>query len=541
MSDLRLLPHDPVGFFVLEQGYDRRDLKRAYGVAIRQYKPETHPDEFRRVRDAYEQLEKQLRYGSRQQELSIAADTWTNSVPVKTTPAEPSEIKRERTLSELALIDPSAAAARLRTQVRRTPPDYYLAAVLADATEGKPTAKYLGRLIEGLVAFPSDPGLTMLATEYLRGGASDASDERTVEFVAKELRSPVFYMLTEPVWLRLVKKIPFGRFALLLQRCEQSIHQTDPVMRATFCLRLLQSAVWVAPPQWIDAMLSDLESHSIELDIARQNDLEFVAEIRQLLKLRASSPLRDPIREKLLKALRLACQAETGASLSKIVDLLAEIARDASGVQRAFPLGNEEEDRIWVSVVYKLVQQVEAFEMESNTVPMERIAVQTMHLIRDLEPTAVEVTSAAGRTESHYKTYPLVLWLLCGTTLGCLLLVMTSFSLTGDAVGLFFGIGIISLFAGLLWSFYGYLYPKFLQPRQENAMRRGMLASYGEKWRSRLFRYVKSSPETIDVHASRIAAICANINRSDLTNIIHHFMRLDGGLCLFAALQTVIR
>ena len=66
MKNLDLLPSDPESFFGLSSPYDRRDLKRAYGKAIRQYNPESHPAEFQLVRDAYERLEKQLRYGKQQ-------------------------------------------------------------------------------------------------------------------------------------------------------------------------------------------------------------------------------------------------------------------------------------------------------------------------------------------------------------------------------------------------------------------------------------------------------------------------------------------
>ncbi len=58
--DWSLLPHSPRDFFGLSENFDRRDLKRAYGKLIRQYKPEHAPEEFRRIRVAYEALERNL-------------------------------------------------------------------------------------------------------------------------------------------------------------------------------------------------------------------------------------------------------------------------------------------------------------------------------------------------------------------------------------------------------------------------------------------------------------------------------------------------
>ena len=81
MNDLSLLATDPELFFGLDEGYERRDLKRAYGKAIRRYKPETHPAEFQQIRDAYERLEQRLRYGQQRREQQEAAQAWTAPTP----------------------------------------------------------------------------------------------------------------------------------------------------------------------------------------------------------------------------------------------------------------------------------------------------------------------------------------------------------------------------------------------------------------------------------------------------------------------------
>src|SRR3954471_5593366 len=61
--DWSLLPRDPVRFFGLAEGFDRRELKRCYNQLIRRFKPEKHPQEFQRIRAAYEQLDSGIRYG----------------------------------------------------------------------------------------------------------------------------------------------------------------------------------------------------------------------------------------------------------------------------------------------------------------------------------------------------------------------------------------------------------------------------------------------------------------------------------------------
>ncbi len=80
-ADWQQLPHNPRGFFGLGGQFDRRDLKRAYGKLIRKFKPETHPDEFQRIRAAYEEVESFLRYGQSQRDAADANEAWNITMP----------------------------------------------------------------------------------------------------------------------------------------------------------------------------------------------------------------------------------------------------------------------------------------------------------------------------------------------------------------------------------------------------------------------------------------------------------------------------
>ncbi len=63
--DWSLLPGAPAEFFGLEGQFDANDLKRSYNRFLKKFKPEKFPDEFQRIRQAYENLERMLRYGYR--------------------------------------------------------------------------------------------------------------------------------------------------------------------------------------------------------------------------------------------------------------------------------------------------------------------------------------------------------------------------------------------------------------------------------------------------------------------------------------------
>lgn len=59
-----LLPNKPREFFELDEDFTRRDLKRSYNRYLKMFKPEKYPEEFKKIRAAYELLEENLAYGT---------------------------------------------------------------------------------------------------------------------------------------------------------------------------------------------------------------------------------------------------------------------------------------------------------------------------------------------------------------------------------------------------------------------------------------------------------------------------------------------
>lgn len=561
MFDLRMLPHNPVAFFELKTGYDRRDLKRSYGLAIRQYSPEVHASEFQLVRDAYERLEKQLRYGKHQQERSDAANAWSfaktnaevtksanaNAPPTHPSPAmpaaplSPQPQARELSVRQLAVIDPVAALQKLQSQSRRTPQDYYLAAVLADATAGKPTLQYLVQLLEGLASHPTDPGLNALVSEYLRYELPDAKLQNTVQFVAQKLRTAAFYMVTEPLWLRLVNLLPFEQWRSLLTNCEQQIHQTDLATRTTFYLRLLEPAIWVASSAWTDGVLQELERGAASLGHAVQQDLEFVAELHQLLSVHATGNRDDHVRATLLQVFRRACQSDEVVAQREIIDLFSQLGRDASAVQRAFPMSMTQDDDLWYVLVYRVLYRIDAFSAMPDTMSAERIVTQTVYLMNDLQPTEPQINQTVGNADWLYRYLPWAVWTIGGTCIGAAPITMGAIGISNRFDGMLLIIGISVLFVSLLGTFPHWIYPKFISKHYQASVRRRLATAYSKHWRARMFRFIQGSHDTIDVHFQRIESLGKQLQRSTLTETILTLISRDTGLKLFAAIRTVLQ
>jgi hypothetical protein len=86
-EDINRWPRDPFGLLGIPYGTDRRELRRAYARLIRVYKPEQHPEKFRRIRDAYELCQFHLRvYGS------PAKESQGSEAPAK---ADPPDVQKD--------------------------------------------------------------------------------------------------------------------------------------------------------------------------------------------------------------------------------------------------------------------------------------------------------------------------------------------------------------------------------------------------------------------------------------------------------------
>lgn len=553
MSDLKWLPGDPMTFFELGQDFDRRDLKRAYGKAIRKYKPETHPSEFGMIREAYERLEKSLRYGQQIESMAQASEAWSpeQETPKDETPqlrkpqlSEPKPPQPEPTLRQLAVADPVAATAKLESTLRRSPQDYYLAAILSDAVSLRSTSKYLAHLIDGLTAYPDDPGLTALTTEFLRTEIPDALLGKSIQFVARKIATPLFYVLTESLWLRSIETTSFDEVRKLLDECERPIRQDDPSTRSTFQLRLMRSAIWVAPADWSSQILEDIEAQSATLNYTSQMDLQFLVDLQTLIRHRN---VDDPVREKLLSAVRASCRYDETQSVAQVDQTLAEVARDSAAFRKSFPCESDNDDVAWASVIDSVVDQLDAYRGASlnstpdSSVDENRLAAQTLQLIKDLVPDVNAVVHAVDQAKFRYKRLPMLLWLTILSIVGTLPLLMIIFLFDGgQGSGIVVLVMVTLLMATVVGSFFGWLYPKVLAPRQEKFKQTRLMRDYGKYWRARLFRFSQACGEPISMQCLRIGQMGHQTNQAGISDLVIHFIRQDTGLVVFATLQRVI-
>ncbi|WP_339731055.1 J domain-containing protein [uncultured Gimesia sp.] len=298
-----LLPDQPEQFFSLSGEYDVRDLKRSYNALIRKFKPEKFPEEFQRIRAAYERLNDALRYGetphsetltsglqfewsdletpkenptSEQQafETPVFNDDSESTGAKPTPPVEPLSL-RER-LKQESLQD---LYTELKSKPLKTPYDFYALAVLSDLLL-EAEYSFPQWLLEGLKAHPEEPALFELLHQFFVSSRSIDGIEELLEATSRVIRSDRYYYLTEAAWDRLLREKPFAVFMRTLESCEMNLldHQVDHLL--VFYIHILKAALWKAGKTWIKNTFAQIEEHIDRMPFWLEQEYEFLYVIK---------------------------------------------------------------------------------------------------------------------------------------------------------------------------------------------------------------------------------------------------------------------
>lgn len=557
MFKIEYLPSEPEQFFDLPSGYDRRELKRRYGRAIRQFAPDSHPAEFQLVREAYERLERMLRYQKGQQNTAEANQAWKDKTQSKVSkateenpatgisgareyPVEPQRGRPQLTVQQLALIDPANALEKLNRQAVLSPQEYYLQAVLGDAIAGMKSTSYLERLLDGLEAHPSDQGLISLVTECISRDVPDVDVVDTIESVAKRIRSPLFYQLTEPLWLRLVESVDFTQWHVLLDQCDSGVRQTDTHARLNFYLRILHAAIWFAPQHWTEQKIGEMERQSSVLDEFGQFELEYLSALCVLLNQTSIETESDPLKHRLLVAMKTHCLSRSGEAYTDLVQQLAELSRDGAAIRKAFPVRQQDNNDAWVMATQLLVAQVRQVTYRRDGLSGKEFGNQIARMLSDLQPTASVVLRGQEVAKFYYFTVPLVLWLFGGAIFIFPPLLLPMIWIP-DSASAFYALGTLAgTITGLCVLFFRWFYPRMLKPRQERKALDWLLAAYRKNWRKRLFRFAQTSNQPIGTLLQHIAHVSHQTHHLVLGETVQYFGSQDAGLVIYVSLRSLM-
>jgi len=72
-------PSNPYELLGIEQSVDKKTARRAYTKLVKKYKPDIAPNEFQKIRSAYEQIQTQLSWQTKRESQNltrIQAQPW---------------------------------------------------------------------------------------------------------------------------------------------------------------------------------------------------------------------------------------------------------------------------------------------------------------------------------------------------------------------------------------------------------------------------------------------------------------------------------
>lgn len=427
------LPHDPQSFFGLSEDFDRKDLKRSYNRLLKQFKPEKHPTEFQRIREAYERLDQQLRYG--RAELSPSSrtrqqDRWSDggsstrsSDRVSARRGTPPSTTRESATvplhQRLATDSPKALYAELTELPDKRPYDFYALAVLSDTLENKTPTRFLKWILAGLREFPDEPALMRLLYCYLRGPVPERHLPALLQAVSGAVRDDWFYFLTEPLWDRLLRSAGFEAFQRTLRGCEAKLSGFEIARKLTFYVHILCSALWTAPSHWIAGAFELLEDNYHELPPQLEADVEFLFLLREYLAQRDEFLNGDLVRERMDEALFIYCTGDVRAGERSFVRCQVELAISGPSLLDAFTLEDDEPVlQVFVALWHLMLAEFAERAAENEEVVDHR-TIKVRPLLRELEQRTdsswlgrLWSLSAHGYNSMRFLVFPAVFCLL---------------------------------------------------------------------------------------------------------------------------------
>jgi hypothetical protein len=320
-----LLPHSTRAFFGLPNGATREQLKQAYSLLIRRYKPDKFPNEFKRIRAAYEQLDLEFQSGQKPVYAPEVDDSSTVHPP-NFQDKPPSELSsRAAAYQRIQDNDPENWYRELSEKSQKTEHDYYLLAILSEVVE-LDSKGFADWIAQGLAQHQYSQDLSDLLQAYFKG--AQFKPERASALLlrlAEALPAATYYTLTDALWHRYISMVPWETFQGVLGSCERFLGIRVSGDRKAFTVILMRWVMWRAPLEWLHEKRKWIEE-SVE---AIPSHMEFDHEINcRLLLLREQfldQLQRGPYGQRILDAIVSFCQEGMDAS-AKVCACQVQIA-----------------------------------------------------------------------------------------------------------------------------------------------------------------------------------------------------------------------
>ena len=337
-----LLPGQPELFFGLESGWEPLDLKRRYSALIKRYKPERFPEEFKRIRAAYEELQRRRAAPGR----SAARSPWAPNMPRRRASPVTEEAQKHARLRRaeraLVLIDPQSRYAELGRLALLEPQHYCTLALLSECVPDAAGRNFASWIATGLCVHPHDRVLAqwlMRAAFDVPEGEIEALLDQLQQLADDEPRT--YYYATVELWVRWIPNVAPGRFMERLDALESKAvagQESESPEKLSFLMRCLRPALWRADREWCTAKLAWLEERHRSIAGAMENELEYLVLIQKWIGKRQSIVSENALVARLDDIVRRSCMDDPELD-SRFLELATEMVRDPRAMLLALPVG----------------------------------------------------------------------------------------------------------------------------------------------------------------------------------------------------------
>jgi hypothetical protein len=245
-----LLARDPARFFDLNGDWERRDLRRAYGRWIKRFKPDAHPDEFRKIRAGFERLEDELRFER------LDGDTPATPEPPASALDEDTRPEQSELVDAIAERGPAAVLLQLREDF----PLWWVPNYLRLFVDGDGAASdevFERQLVAALRQRPREPVLLNLMRSWVRRRGT-AGDRLALFDALRALPDMTLAVVATPL---MKEAAAAGRGDVLeaeLMRLEGATHQEGRAAFAAVLEECLLAAAMVLDPPLVDRWLDEI-------------------------------------------------------------------------------------------------------------------------------------------------------------------------------------------------------------------------------------------------------------------------------------------
>jgi hypothetical protein len=261
-DDLSRWPTDPYAILGIQRGVAPRDLRRAYTKLIRVFKPERHPEHFRRIREAFDYVQKFAAFFVEETPAEPVAPPPTGSTdPLKSEVASvtdepvvvirPSPVPARDSAEDLwaRAVDGDALAANrgLTELVDRTPGRadlyarlYWLAVLFPDVDSNHSPVDWL---CQGIEATGANQQLLSLLGSELGHNPGEASNPRWQRCLSRESNSDHVAALTYLRWQALCRVGNWGHVRTELETVRKRLRLDN---EAAWLRLMCEIANWIA-------------------------------------------------------------------------------------------------------------------------------------------------------------------------------------------------------------------------------------------------------------------------------------------------------